>query len=1113
MMAFGMLLAIFLISLHWMHMEQEENQSTVFEQQILATIKLFMDENYRVMEGQLTFLALDRTLSDLFQKGDREGLLRASSAMFTRLQATQGVATLSFYTWEGSRFLRLHQPDPHEEESPSLTVMRARKTGQPVHGLELNQTDTLVIRVIVPWVVDGHLVGYLEIGKELAKVLEAVNAALHADIYLFIDKNYLGKDPWRAWMATRGRGDDWDRFADYVSAEGIKHVFPPVLDALVHENRVGVGTFFMDRPDSDNDLHFHYFIRPVQDVANKRVGKMIALFQDNPQEYLLHEHKIQVIAGISISALLLVLVYGRLIGRIGARLNIAISERKVTLASLHAAINEAESNNLSLRQEVVGHQRTMARLQASEERFRSVTHSIHDAIIAADHEQTIMFWNRGAELLFGYDSREAIGKKVSILIPERFTAVHQQGYQRFLENGTGPLIGQSAELSGLRKDGSEFPLEMSLNSWTQADGSRFFSAIIRDISDRKRDEEVLLNAKERAEEANKAKGLFLANISHEIRTPMNTIIGMGYLLQQTSLKPGQRGQLGKIQHAAEALLAMINDILDFSKIDSGRMELELIPFALLTVLEKVRDQIVLRAAEKGLKIVLTVPKDLPRLLLGDPLRLEQILVNLGTNAVKFTAAGNIVFHIQQQDRTGDVVTLAFSVRDTGIGMNEAQIAKLFQPFVQADSTTTRNYGGTGLGLAICKNLVELMGGTIQVRSAPDSGSEFAFTIPFVLTQPAFPPAKEAHHAQGDRLEPTMVGQRIEPVMEVSGTPTRKARILVVEDHETNWEVAHGILTQGGLFSERAVNGLDAVKRLEAEREYFDVVLMDLQMPVMDGYDATCRLRDLYTPQQLPIIAMTANALHSEKEKCLAMGMNDYITKPINIKELFRVLEYYVPSGMVPHGPGATPEPPDAGLEQVLASIGIDSREALERMGGDEDLFRRLLIKFAKTHEGDDQRLLALLAARDWQGLKAMLHGLKGIAGNISAQKLCKLAARAEKMVEFKDFQGCQSVLDLFCADFVALIAVLQTFDAPMVTGGNAKVAPGVVQWPASRLQRLRQLLEDGDLEARHVFQGLRPELAFLAQPHALERMQHCLDQLDFDTGVRIVAEWLAAGDR
>ncbi|MBF0419872.1 MAG: PAS domain S-box protein [Magnetococcales bacterium] len=1234
MVAFGLLSVIFLLSLHWMHVEQEENQSTVFEQQVLATIQLLIQENYQVLEGQLALLALDRILSDLFQKGDQDGLQRATSPLLTRLQATQGVATLSFYTREGSLFLRLHQPDPHEKESRSPTVLRARKTGQTVHGLELNQMDTLVIRVVEPWVVDGHLVGYLEIGKELAKVLEAVNATLHTDIYLFIDKNYLSKDPWRAWMATQGRGDDWDRFADFVSAEGFKHNFPPMLDTLVHEDHVGVGTFLLDRPDSDNDLHFHYFIRPVLDVENRRVAKMIALFKDSPMEHLLNEHKTQVIAGISISALLLVLVFGRLIGRIGARFQKAtaelrlseernraildtaldaiisidangtilefnkaaerifkfgredivgkkigdtlippelqeghkqgmarylttgerrvvdkhvemealdcdarrmpieiaitaihdrestfftaflrdISERKETLASLHAAITEAQSNNLSLRQEVVGHQRTMARLQASEERFRSVTHSIRDAIIAADQEQTIVFWNRGAEVLFGYDAREAVGKKVTILIPERFTSVHLQGYQRFLENGTGPLIGQSTELSGLRKDGSEFPLEMSLNSWSQADGSRFFSAIIRDISDRKRDEDALLNAKERAEEANKAKGLFLANISHEIRTPMNTIIGMGYLLQQTSLKPGQRGQLGKIQHAAEALLAMINDILDFSKIDSGRMELELIPFVLVTVLEKVKDQIVLRAAEKGLKIVLSVPKDLPRSLLGDPLRLEQILINLGTNAVKFTAAGEIVFRILPRDRTGDAITLAFSVQDTGIGMTEAQIAKLFQPFVQADSTTTRNYGGTGLGLAICKNLVELMGGTIQVKSAPGSGSEFAFTLPFALTHPAFSPANETIQAQKHKREPTMA-QRVEPVMDVSGTMTRKARILVVEDHDTNWEVAHGILTQGGLLSERAVNGLQAIKRLEAERDHFDVVLMDLQMPVMDGYDATCRLRDLYTQQQLPIIAMTANALHSEKEKCLSMGMNDYITKPINVKELFRVLEHYVPSGMVPPIKVAAPVLPNAGMEELLASIGIDRREALDRLGGDEELFRRLLIKFAKTHVGDDQRLLTLFAARDWQGLKAMLHGLKGIAGNISAQKLCELAARAEKMADCQDVPGCQVVLDAFCNDFVALIAVLQTFDTPMVTVGNAMVGAEDAEWPTSRLQRLRQLLEDGDLEARHVFQVLRPELAFLAQPHALERMQHCLEQLDFDTGVRIVAEWLEAGER
>ncbi|MBF0429239.1 MAG: PAS domain S-box protein, partial [Magnetococcales bacterium] len=263
-----------------------------------------------------------------------------------------------------------------------------------------------------------------------------------------------------------------------------------------------------------------------------------------------------------------------------------ISERKLMLLSLNDAIATSEKSNKELRQEVILHQHTLSRLQASEERFRSVTLSIRDAIIAADQNQSIIFWNRGAETLFGYTREEILGKTLPQLIPQHFQDAHQVGFQRFLQHGDNTLLGQTTELTGLRKDGQEFPLEMSLNSWTNSDGARFFTAVIRDITERKSTEAALLAAKENAEAANQAKSLFLANMSHEIRTPMNTIIGMGYLLSQTSLSPNQQSQMRKIQFAAETLLGIINNILDFSKIEAGKLELEKNPFQLGVVMEK-----------------------------------------------------------------------------------------------------------------------------------------------------------------------------------------------------------------------------------------------------------------------------------------------------------------------------------------------------------------------------------------------------------------------------------------------------------------------------------------------------------------------------------------------
>ncbi|MBF0423961.1 MAG: PAS domain S-box protein, partial [Magnetococcales bacterium] len=698
MATFGGMLVVFLFSLHWMHLEQEEAQSGIFHQQVAEVFQRVMHENYLSMEGQMEILSRDRELATAFLQGDRTGLQRLAHPLLERWKKTQGISIFSFHNLDGSNFLRVHNPTKFGDVISRRTLIEAKTNGRTARGVELSSLNSLTIRLVLPWEVEGRVIGYLETGKEWISVLNSINTAFHTDIYLFLYKKFLVQSEWQAWMRYQNRDGDWERFPDVVSAEGSERTLSDEMSYLVDANETGFGTFQRSQGEEKKIGHLHYFIDTVSDIDNRQVGKLIALYDDRLFELISSKHKRQVVMAITLCALFMGLMFYRQFLRTGANLRLAtdrlrlseernraildtawdaiisidvrskiidfnraaerifgiskqdvlgmdvsdviippemrddhrqgmerylatgerrlggkltemeaidrngrkipveftvtaihdtvgtfftaflrdISERKQILATLNDAIKEAEDNNLSLRREVVSHQRTLDRLQGSEERFRSVTQSIRDAVIAADQEQSIVFWNLGAEKLFGYSSVEIIGQAIGVLVPERLLHAHRRGFKRFVDEGFLPLIGSSIELTGLRKDGREFPLELSVNHWTQADGTRIFSAVIRDITERRMNEEALMVAKERAEAANKAKSLFLANISHEIRTPMNTIVGMGYLLSHSPLSAVQRGQMETIQQAAEMLLGIINDLLDYSKIAAGRMELDIV---------------------------------------------------------------------------------------------------------------------------------------------------------------------------------------------------------------------------------------------------------------------------------------------------------------------------------------------------------------------------------------------------------------------------------------------------------------------------------------------------------------------------------------------------------
>jgi len=766
--------------------------------------------------------------------------------------------------------------------------------------------------------------------------------------------------------------------------------------------------------------------------------------------------------------------------------------------------------------DVTERRRSEAKLRAQREQTRAIIATASDPFISMDAHGIVIEWNHRAEVVLGWPRDEAIGRELAeLIVPPRLRQAHRDGLRRVLSGGKRNVLDRRVELPALHRDGHELTVELAV--WQMGSGSeRSFNAFVRDVSERTATERALAAARDQALAASQLKSQFVATMSHEIRTPMNGVIGLTDLLLDTALDETQRRYAEGIRTAGDALLGVINDVLDFSKIEAGKLTLDEADFDLGLLVEEVVEMVAEPARANGLELVGYCEPGLATAVRGDRGRLRQVLLNLASNAVKFTKQGEVVVKAALADGAGpgDTMTVRFEVTDTGIGIKPEVRERLFEPFSQADASTTRDYGGTGLGLAISRRLVEAMGGQLGADSQLGQGSTFWCLVPLLRSQPAepAPPAPRGSDLEGLRVllvddsetnrvilehqlhawtmhpeavesgrraleclqdaaaqgrpyelaildlhMPGMNGMELasritaEPsipsiplVLLTSGgyvdietagaagihasltkpvhqsqlydclvrlvtltpapspatravaspaasPPLTRAHVLLVEDNDINRTVALGVLAKLGYSADVACNGLEALD--SAAKGSYAAVLMDCQMPEMDGYAATRELRRREgTTRHTPIIAMTASALKEDRERCLAAGMDDYISKPVRLDDLDATLSRWLdqPRSTTPG------DQPDQEAELIQTSI----ERRLDELRGpdpadDEEFFSKLIDSFLGEAPAGVIELAAAAGRGDADSLRETAHTLKGAAGNLGATRLAALCEELE----------------------------------------------------------------------------------------------------------------------
>ena len=620
------------------------------------------------------------------------------------------------------------------------------------------------------------------------------------------------------------------------------------------------------------------------------------------------------------------------------------------------------------------------KVRESEVMLRKIIDASLDAIINIDAAGNVIAWSDQATRIFGYTHEETMGKNMGdFIVPPQHRAAHARGMKHFLRTGEGPVLNKRIEITGFDKGGREFPIELSISP-IKMDGKYFFSGFIRDITDRKKAEQELISAKQEAEQAQLAEQQFLANMSHEIRTPMNAVIGMTHLLYETNPTEAQKEYLDSLRFSADSLMGIISNILDLSKIEANEIEFEQRTFNLLELLKSLQQTFQFKVREKPISVVLDLDSKIKNHLIGDSVRLNQILTNLLGNASKFTNKGTIGVKAKLVAATGGQYIIQFQVHDTGIGIDKNSIDKIFENFKQADVKITRKFGGTGLGLTIVKNLVELQGGSIEVESIEGEGSVFNIVLPF----------KDSGVLQTEvSIKEDSENQISEIIKDTS--------ILVVEDNLMNQKLIKKILELWNCDFEIASNGFIALEKTSQKK--FDIILMDIHMPEMDGCETTRKIRENSENknQDAVIIALTAAALLDEKNRALESGMNDFLTKPFSPKQLKVQLGKWLNLEVE--------NLQTESYEQVSKKeiINLDFSYLNEMSKGDQSFVKEMIEIFLKEIPAAIMQLEAALENKNWENIANIAHRIKTNYMMVGLKVQKENALYIEKSIKINEF--------------------------------------------------------------------------------------------------------------
>lgn len=667
-----------------------------------------------------------------------------------------------------------------------------------------------------------------------------------------------------------------------------------------------------------------------------------------------------------------------------------------------------------------------------------------NALVGIVHlrHRRIVACNRRFEELFGYEPREMIGLTTRILYtdPAAFDLLGREAYAKL---GRGESY--TAELTMRRKNCDDFAGAIYGRAIDPSQPDEGSIWIYADISERKQAEQALAEQQKQLEHmvrqrtadlasaltaarvAEKTKDAFLANISHELRTPLNAVIGLSDLALRACESDRQRDMLQKIADSGQTLLGIINDLLDLTKIASGELKFEVIPFEIRSVVAKVDASLAHRAAAKRIFLKQQIDDSVPKWVVGDPLRVEQILNNLVSNAIKFTEQGSVTIRVFKDHGEGGVVPLCLEVEDTGIGMSTEAIGRIFRPFSQADVSTTRRHGGTGLGLSICKRLAEAMDGRISVESTPGKGSVFKVCIRLRAAS-----SEEANV----QLQPTFIAGE---------SRFDDARVLVVDDQPINRDVVRELLAMVGATSTFAANGQEAVDIVKALPAGFDLILMDIQMPVMDGLEATRQIRQIDGCSKLPIVAMTAHTMSHEKASNLELGMDDHLAKPFRTNDFFAMLARWLPTKVQPGqgdgiglvarvGSAATLD--SVAIADLMTIPGLDPLSAVERFGGNHERYRYWLIAFANEVSQNLASIDESIVRGDFESARRDAHAMKGRVGLLGLPQIYELVSTLESAAATGEAnrQMVQTLMRVGISLREQILSVLQPPDAPQSTG-------------------------------------------------------------------------------